>query len=390
MGLLPGELPAIVCTLAPAVILILCRLSYVVSAILRGGAATKSHTVSYEISSCWSSRRLTYHQRQATKGAVLISMAAVFGLVYWWNTTLLDRVGTIAPWYGLYYSTAADISYSITPPPSFNRQSVRHRVVVTLTTMPSNINHLKETLVSLMYQTWKPDAIYLNVPAVNTRTGAAYTVPDWLTEIEFEAVTVNSMAQDYGPLTKLVGALLVENDPDTIVITVDDDKVYHPHLVQNLVWFSHNEPGKAFGPCGWSFMPMPYPRGVVPVYLPWMLRGNGRYIDVLQACCGNLYRRGFFGSDLKMLMDPPKECFTTDDLWIAANLAMHEVPRVLTGGDRLDPSTPLWKQTQEDKDIKNNLSEGNAKAGKDIGCIEAAERRFGKQWQRVKDYKSQS
>ena len=37
--------------------------------------------------------------------------------------------------------------------------------------------------------------------------------------------------------------------------------------------------------------------GVVPVYVLHMLRGQfGRKVDVLQAVCGNAYRRGFFNT----------------------------------------------------------------------------------------------
>ena len=37
--------------------------------------------------------------------------------------------------------------------------------------------------------------------------------------------------EDYGPATKLLGALLVEKDPATVVVTVDDDVTYHPDTV---------------------------------------------------------------------------------------------------------------------------------------------------------------
>ena len=57
----------------------------------------------------------------------------------------------------------------------------------------------------------------------------------------------------------------------------------------------YSSPDTAFGICGWSFMPVPRPVGVVPVYVLNMLRGKyGRKVDVLQAVCGNAYRRGFF------------------------------------------------------------------------------------------------
>jgi hypothetical protein len=51
-----------------------------------------------------------------------------------------------------------------------------------------------------------------------------------------QGVTVIRSARDYGPVTKLVPALHRELDPDTLIITVDDDKVYHKDLVRHLAW----------------------------------------------------------------------------------------------------------------------------------------------------------
>ena len=98
------------------------------------------------------------------------------------------------------------------------------------------------------------------------------------------------------------------------------------------------------------------------------------------------------------LLDPPKACFTTDDLWIAGNLAMSKIPRVLiggVGGETLggwggkdlrgwDPITPSWKLNQGA--ASNTLSSINSKAGKDVSCVEAVEQRFGQKWHRVRDY----
>ena len=321
----------------------------------------------------------------------IMMIGGIFGFMCYWQ--LLDQYGTFAPWFALYYTKDADRLHDSEPPADFTRKSFPHRVVLSLTTMPENIENLPLTLRSLINQNFAVDAIYVNVPKVNARTGVAYPEPTW--EKSLPAVTVNRLARDYGPLTKLMGSLFVEKDPKTVVITVDDDKVYDPNLVRKLVWYSHNDPTKAFGPCGFSFLPMPRPRGVVPVYIPWFLRGKGRYIDELQAVCGILYRVGFFAKDvgLKHLEKPPMQCFTTDDLWIAGNLAvMHDVPRVLIGMDKsswipfmdrsLDPKNPKWKQVQTDG---HSLSSENSKAGKDIGCVEAVEAHFGKRWPRIAD-----
>jgi hypothetical protein len=39
---------------------------------------------------------------------------------------------------------------------------------------------------------------------------------------------------DYGPLTKIVPTLYKETDPETIVITVDDDKIYKPQTIRSV------------------------------------------------------------------------------------------------------------------------------------------------------------
>ena len=43
--------------------------------------------------------------------------------------------------------------------------------------------------------------------------------------------------------------------------------------------------------------------------------------------CGNAYRKGFF-KDLKQLSNPPQECWTVDDVWIAGFLEQNHIPRV--------------------------------------------------------------
>jgi hypothetical protein len=117
-----------------------------------------------------------------------------------------------------------------------------------------------QVLSSLSNLTITPAAIYVNLPYKNGRTGKEYVVPDWLVAwslplVSTVAPNISNVARfvclpvpdwplsfalslvfrpgvkvlrtevDYGPLTKLVPALKAENDPETIIVTVDDDKV---------------------------------------------------------------------------------------------------------------------------------------------------------------------
>eukprot|EP00484_Ammonia_sp_Unknown_P018957 CAMPEP_0197026780 /NCGR_PEP_ID=MMETSP1384-20130603/6803_1 /TAXON_ID=29189 /ORGANISM="Ammonia sp." /LENGTH=249 /DNA_ID=CAMNT_0042455511 /DNA_START=272 /DNA_END=1018 /DNA_ORIENTATION=- len=226
------------------------------------------------------------------------------------------------------------------------------RVVVSFSTLPHHMPDLNETIQSLLHQSLKPDKIYLNIPHKSARTGKPYEIPSSLTDLTNRYASLFQIIQsktDYGPLTKLYPTLETEQDADTLIITVDDDKVYPRHLVKTIAWYSQHHPFVAWGDCGWGFQRIPAwmnDIGVVPVYVPWMNRfKGGTKVEVLQAVCGNGYRRSFF-KNLSILGNPPKGCFTTDDLWISGYLKFHaKVPRVLMK-ENVEPRHTQWKVKQ--------------------------------------------
>jgi hypothetical protein len=62
------------------------------------------------------------------------------------------------------------------------------------------------------------------------------------------------------------------------------------------------------------------------------MRHWGANVDVLQAACGNAYRRKFF-AEMALLEKPHEDCFKTDDMWISGYLAtVAHVHRMLTPG----------------------------------------------------------
>jgi len=299
----------------------------------------------------------------------LTAACAAFLLWYY----LLMRYGTFSP---LFVATHTSAHL-----PSAARQDPHARVVVSFTTVPHHMDKLRETIDSLKSQTLTPDAIYVNVPWNTSRTGQEYQVPDYMDK----AVIVNRCAE-YGPLTKLLPTLLLEKDPSTIIITLDDDKIYPNDVVRTLVWHMVQNTGLrvAVGLCGWSFMSVPTARGVVPVYVPWMMRGrHGRRVDVLQAVCGNAYRRGHFDANertlLRELGSPPKACYTTDDINIAGYLRAHAGVHavVIPNARHLEPSEPPWKETESKKEVGFRLSSFNLDAYSDLKCMQALDAQWG-------------
>lgn len=258
----------------------------------------------------------------------------VVASVYYWS---LMRWGTFSPIFVWMYTSLHVAQARGSGQPG--------RVVVSLTTMPHRISQIEPTLRTLNHQSRKPDAIYLNVPKFNRRTGEAYAIPAWVKQF----ATVHKTT-DYGPATKLFGALEMEKDPKTVIITVDDDKLYPPTLVETLASKFTNGDRVAYGACGWSMMPVPTERGVVPVYVPHMLRGrHGRVIDVLQAVCGNAYRRGYFEDSVQSMQVPRgSPCYTTDDIFISFYLKHVGVRCVLI---------PDAKQVEP---LSRNMAKGDA------------------------------
>eukprot|EP01087_Luapelamoeba_hula_P017633 TRINITY_DN5576_c0_g1_i1.p1 TRINITY_DN5576_c0_g1~~TRINITY_DN5576_c0_g1_i1.p1 ORF type:complete len:360 (+),score=23.43 TRINITY_DN5576_c0_g1_i1:1-1080(+) len=302
-----------------------------------------------------------------------LALISVLGCVYYWA---LLRWGSFAPPLALIYTTRYKGASPGAPPADWRPY---FRVVLTLSTLPHHLEYLEPTFQSLLGQSLKADAIYLNLPrGLNKRLNVSY--PETFETLP--GITVNR-CEDYGPLTKLYPALELESNDNTLIITVDDDKIYSPDAIRYLAWHAHHSPNVAFGVCGWAFMWVPPPMGVVPIYVPFFMRGGGgTYVDVLQACCGNAYRRGFFTS-LPQLSKPPQDCWTTDDLWIAGYLAAFANVRRVIIPDRQEPDQPSWKATEP---TQWRLSTVNSRNMNDIKCITAVEQRFSKTWPTASSY----
>lgn len=171
------------------------------------------------------------------------------------------------------------------------------RVVCSMTTIPSRMNHIYPALQRLHSQTVPFDAIYLTLPRISARSKEVY--PDPPDSIK-RLCTVVKVKKDYGPVTKIVGGLMMESDPHTIIITCDDDVIYPTTLVSELLKYHNRYPKSAIGSAGLSI-------GYFPFY--WSLAYNqkkdskwfhshipkrGKKIDILYGYAGVLYVRGFF------------------------------------------------------------------------------------------------
>jgi len=144
---------------------------------------------------------------------------------------------------------------------------------------------------------------------------------------EMGILTVQFIDDDWGPATKLIGALLLEKDPSTVIITLDDDMVYNRDTVK---WLStHMQPDIAlsFGCEMWN--------SDMSGFIAFNTYTNF-YMTTPRVCEGWLigwaaiaYHVSSFGDDIyTFIQSLPAGCFNNDDMWLSGYIARHGVTRI--------------------------------------------------------------
>ncbi len=122
-----------------------------------------------------------------------------------------------------------------------NENEAPSRIIVSMTTIPSrfeNADAITKAIKSVLFdQVMNADIVWISVPKISRRFGNAYPpVPPKLKKLERESNGRFSVltCEDFGPATKLIPALQHAR-PNDIVITADDDSLYQPWVIGNLV-----------------------------------------------------------------------------------------------------------------------------------------------------------
>ena len=210
------------------------------------------------------------------------------------------------------------------------------RVVLSLTTIPGREQFIMRALESLRVQTYPIDAVYLWL--------ARDYPPGHLSDViaGFPGVRI-AFCDDLGPATKLLPTLSEECDPETAIITLDDDIEYPPSLVHKLVQGALLHPGAAIGFTGWQVVYNPELKvrhfdDVFPecaMFQP---------VHVLEGFKGILYRRGFFGADLLGHLRALDAFRFHDDILFGGYLASRGIPRLARWyGAESPPTTARWR-----------------------------------------------
>jgi len=108
------------------------------------------------------------------------------------------------------------------------------RIVTTMTVIPTREVALIKSIMSIQRGNIKPDAMYVNIP--NEYVRFEENLAPWLRPVlDAIGVTVLEIEHDRCCLNKILPILSFEKDPDTLVVTIDDDIIYSPLFVAGLL-----------------------------------------------------------------------------------------------------------------------------------------------------------
>ena len=104
---------------------------------------------------------------------------------------------------------------------------------VSLTTIPSRLKSIYKTIESIQNQTLKPNKIYLSIPYKYKRFQNLEINESDIKNIKFKNLEI-IRCEDYGPATKLMGAIKEARDFDCVIL-LDDDHLYDKNICEIFI-----------------------------------------------------------------------------------------------------------------------------------------------------------
>lgn len=130
-------------------------------------------------------------------------------------------------------------------------------IILTLTTIPNRLlephehmgcRHALQTIVEQSYTNYE---IHFNIPYISKTDNFNIELPEWLIDMQQRYNHLKIFrCEDYGPITKILPTLERTNDPETIIIVVDDDLYYMNGLIEAHLAGREKYPNAALGFAG--------------------------------------------------------------------------------------------------------------------------------------------
>lgn len=230
---------------------------------------------------------------------------------------------------------------------NYNTAKINQDIYVSLTTIPSRSNTLLYTINSILNQTVLPGKIYITICKSPLREkNIKYKIPKIV--YQHSIIEVITKDKDNGPIDKLYGGLLRCKKPNDIIITIDDDSIYHNKMIQKILYWSNLFPECCIGSIGRQ----KYDRKLFGYNFE-----KHQKVIMLEGYGGVGYKKKFFNLDDINTEKLSKEIKFNDDIYISYLLKKKKIPLILINNGIKEPLTyslftkntnPLW-MTNEGK-----------------------------------------
>ena len=167
------------------------------------------------------------------------------------------------------------------------------RIVTTMTVIPTREVALVKAIMSIQRGNIKPEAMYVNIP--NEYVRFEEKIEPWLKPVlDAIGVTIIELEHDRCCLNKILPILSFETDPETLVVTIDDDIIYSPLFIAGLLE-AHNKFGGVVGYSGLLYPEKAESYGLKA--LEYNVRiGHGASTEILQQGFGTMTKiSSFYG-----------------------------------------------------------------------------------------------
>lgn len=216
----------------------------------------------------------------------------------------------------------------IQPSPLHTFDNSQPPITVSLTSYPGRIHQVNYAIKSIMMQTMRPSRIILWLAECQFPN---HTIPSSLDKLKKLGLEIIFVPDDLRSHKKYFYALQHQK-PDELVITIDDDIIYHPKTIERAFIKHIAFPNAVV--CN-SAHTVQFDSSHHPLsYSKWGgVEDYGRYEGkILTPLTGSgcLYPYGVFKKiafDINLIKT---NAFTADDLWIAAMINIHNIELKLT------------------------------------------------------------
>ncbi|MFO7839797.1 MAG: glycosyltransferase [Desulfosalsimonadaceae bacterium] len=200
--------------------------------------------------------------------------------------------------------------------------NAQRSIIISCTTTKNRIELLFYMIESLKKQALMPDMVYVNISsAPSLATEGIARLPAWLDK---EFIKINRV-KDMGPYTKLLPVIEMVEDND-LIVTADDDILYHPTWLQSLVELADTHPDHII--CARARNIKKNIFGKWQGYYNWdRICRTKEGMSILPTGAGGVvYRKALL--DVEFLMDLTAQDIapTTDDLWFRMASLRKKVP----------------------------------------------------------------